>query len=204
MLYIEKNQKEVVKYNCTLDIEKIKEIREELINNYSNVIRIRNLKCLSNKDDIENDRIKNYVNNGIEINFDYYIYPELVVYIDMLLNGNISVLKDVIEYKQKKFSIKNLGDSNLRNVICNNISQSLSIDFTPNDLLYYIKNQNNFISNNLNQSDLKYELIKSISFNKIASVNLNEFYQMINFLNLDSKDVLNNEAGVVKKRKKCN
>lgn len=203
MYYIEKNEKEVVKYELILHKNGINEVRDRLIKDYSTKIRINNFLCFCAVDDLETDNIKEFVNYGDRIGFNYYIYPELVILIDMLLNGNAYALKEIINYDLTDITYKNLINENNLLKISNNISKELDVNFSSNDLLFYI-NQSNLKLNNVDYMFLKDELLKCISFKKISTISLNNFYEMMEFLNLDSNDVLNSGTNVVKKRKKCN
>ena len=200
MYYIEKNEKEVVKFKIHVYEERLNDIRDRLIKDYSSIINIDNYFCFSNVKKIETDHIKNYTNNTLKVNFSYYIYPELVFLIDMLLNNNVSVLTKIINYKQEKLDYKKINNDNLINFMTNNISENLNIELNTNDLKYYLNNEKNIYINNEDHTFLIEEIFGCISFERVDSINIKDFYKMIDFLNLDTKDVFNSEVESVKKR----
>ena len=200
MYYIERNDKEVVKYKVHLFEERLNDIRDRLIKDYSSIINIYDYFCFSNIKKLETDNIKNYSNNTLKVNFSYYIYPELVVLVDMLMNNNLSVLSKIIDYKQEKMDYKKINNDNYINVMSNNISKSLDIDFNPNDLKNYLNNGKNIYINNEDYLFLKDEIISCISFERIETVNLKDFYKMVDFLNLNSKDVFDYQIESVRKK----
>lgn len=202
MYYIEKNEKEIVKYKVNLYEERLNDVRDRLIKDYSSIIYITNYYNLNNIDKIETDHIKDYSYNNFKMNFNYYIYPELVILIDMLLNGNVYVLPNIINYEQKNVKIEDIINDNHINLIYNNILKGLNIDFNINDLYSYMNEDKNIYINNEDYTFLKDEIISCISFKKIDSIKLNDFYKMIDFLGLDTKDVFNSEVSVVKKKKR--
>ena len=200
MYYIEKNEKEVVRFKIHVYEERLNDIRDRLIKDYSSIINIDNYFCFSNVKKIETDHIKNYTNNTLKVNFSYYIYPELVFLIDMLLNNNVSVLTKIINYKQEKLDYKKINNDNLINFMTNNISENLNIELNTNDLKYYLDNEKNIYINNEDHTFLIEEIFGCISFERVDSINIKDFYKMIDFLNLDTKDVFNSEVESVKKR----
>ena len=202
MYYIERNEKEVVKYDVKIFERGIEEIRDRLIKDYSSIINIYNYFCFSNVDKLETDNIKNYSNNSLKVNFSYYIYPELVHLIDMLITDNISAIAKIVNYEQPKINSKELFNENYLLFIANDISNKLNIDFDVNDLKSYLKEQKNIYINNDDYMFIKEELLKCISFERIDSININDFYKMMNFLELSSKDIFNDQVASVKKRKR--
>lgn len=202
MYYIEKNEKEIVKYKVNLYEERLNDVRDRLIKDYSSIIYITNYYNLNNIDKIETDHIKDYSYNKFKMNFSYYIYPELVILIDMLLNGNVSVLSNIINYKQEKVNLNDINNDNHINLICNNISKGLNIEFNINDLYFYLNDTKNIYINNEDYTFLIDEIISCISFDKLDSIKINDFYKMIDFLGLNNKDIFNSEVSVVKKKKR--
>lgn len=200
MYYIEKDEKEVVKYRIHLYNDHLNEIRDRLIKDYSSIINVYNHFCFSNINKLETDKIKNYSNNSIKIDFSYYVHPELVILIDMLLTGNVTSIEKIINYKQKQISLDNFYNEVFLKNICDNLTNELNIDFTINDLLAYLKNKNNIYINNEDYEFLKEEIMKCISYERISAVNINDFYKMIDFLNISSKDIFNNNINDYKKR----
>ena len=142
MFYFERKNDKIVKYKVHLYTKKILEIRKKLIDEYSSIIRIRNHSCFTAVKKIENDNIKNFNNNSLCVNFDYYVYPYLINLLDRLLNGDIAAINDIIEFKQIYFKKHNLKNNIFINQVCQEISGLLGVDFTCNDLIYYINSEN--------------------------------------------------------------
>ena len=61
-----------------------------------------------NINDIDNDVIKDFKKNNNYVNFKYYIHPELVIFIDMLIAGNVSALDKIINYEIKDIKAREL------------------------------------------------------------------------------------------------
>lgn len=195
MFYLDKNGKEVVKYEVQIHQKGMEEVRDRLIKDYSSTINIYNLICLSNINDIDNDVIKDFKKNDNYVNFKYYIHPELVIFIDMLLAGNISALDKIINYEIKKVNTKELLNDYHVLKICNDISNFLNIEFNSNDLMFYINNYGLNIKNE-DYLFLKEELIKCITFKKCDSINADLFYKALDFIGSE------NNYNYIKSKKK--
>ena len=181
--------------------KKILEIRKKLIDEYSSIIRIRNHSCFTAVKKIENDNIKNFNNNSLCVNFDYYVYPYLINLLDRLLNGDIAAIGEIIAFKQIHLKKQNLKNEIFVNQVCQGISSLLDVDFTSRDLIYYINSENSVLINNEDYSELKNELIDCITFERIDSLDFKEFYKVINFLEYNSNNIINEKNGVKKKIK---
>ena len=195
MFYLDKNGKEVVKYEVQIHQKGMEEVRDRLIKYYSSTINIYNLICLSNINDIDNDNIKDFKKNNNYVNFKYYIHPELVIFIDMLIAGNVSALDKIINYEIKDIKARELLNDYHVLKICNDISNSLNIEFNSNDLMFYINNYGMNIKNE-DYLFLKEELIKCITFKKCDSINADVFYKVLDFI--DSE----NNYNYIKSKKK--
>lgn len=195
MFYLDKKGKEVVKYEVQIHQKGLEEVRDRLIKYYSSTINIYNLICLSNINDIDNDVIKDFKKNNNYVNFKYYIYPELVILIDMLIAGNVSALDKIINYEIKDIKARELLNDYHVLKICNDISNSLNIEFNSNDLMFYINNYGLNIKNE-DYLFLKEELIKCITFKKCDSINADVFYKVLDFI--DSE----NNYNYIKSKKK--
>lgn len=112
MYYLSFKNKELLGYKINIDEEKLKELREEIIEKCS--IVIFTIKEVEKPLDWENDEhIRNYKQVKVDmdkniderndyyiVQYDYYQFPDLVNYVDMLLNNDIkaiSLIKSIPE-----------------------------------------------------------------------------------------------------------
>ncbi len=125
MYYYKKKGKDIIKYEVIIDSEKLNKIRFQIINNCSHIEHITNsVTDRMRPDEFDYEHIRNYNEKYIgrieyndfysspedayEVEYDYYNHPQLVKYIDNLLNGDTSAIeqiqkvKDVVIDKEQK------------------------------------------------------------------------------------------------------
>lgn len=104
MYYLSFKNKELLGYKINIDEEKLKELREEIIEKCS--IVIFTIKEVEKPLEWENDEhIRNYKQVKVDmdkniderndyyiVQYDYYQFPDLVNYVDMLLNNDIKAI----------------------------------------------------------------------------------------------------------------
>lgn len=179
MFYLEKNNNEVVKYKISVKNKKrLLELREKLINNYSSIIKIKDLYSLTVIEDIKDDNIKNFHKHNSVINFDYYIYPELVNLIDELMSGNPNVITNIINYKGNI-----LFNEETLEVISKDIFNKLNVNISKNELIYTIKND--FYLNESDCYDMLQQILKCIEIIKSDSISIEQYNRFINFINYE-------------------
>ena len=114
MFYIEETDDELVKYEVELDTERLSSLKSEIIENCSEKSHTR-FKCEDKSDlwTLEDKDIRNYKEYWLgqieyfgcpktdmyKIEYDIYKHTKLVMYIDRLLQGDGSVIKELKEYK---------------------------------------------------------------------------------------------------------
>ena len=114
MFYIEETDDELVKYEVELDTERLSSLKSEIIENCSEKSH-NQFKCVDKSDlwRLEDKDIRNYKESWLgqikyfgcpktdmyKIEYDIYKHTPLVMYIDRLLQGDGSVIKELKEYK---------------------------------------------------------------------------------------------------------
>lgn len=181
MIYLEKNKNEVIKYNITIKNEKkLLELRKNLIDEYSSILKFRNYYSLTNVDNIVDENIRNYSNNDFIVNFDYLIFPELVSLIDSLLNENGEVINDIVNYNPNIIiTEKQLIE------IQNNIMNKLNINIHYKELVLMFKD--NIEYNEKDYNDILEKILKCIKIVKCDSISLDRYNNFLNFLNQEDK-----------------
>ena len=125
MYYYKRKGKDIIKYEVIIDEEKLNKIRFQIINNCSHIEHITNsVTDRMRPDEFDYGHIRNYNEKYIgrieyndfysspedayEVEYDYYNHPQLVKYIDNLLNGDTSAIEqiqkvkdDVVDKEQK-------------------------------------------------------------------------------------------------------
>lgn len=195
MFYLEKSNNEVVKYEINIkNIKRLLELREKLINNYSSIIKIKDLYSLTDIDCIKDDNIKNFQKNNSVINFDYYIHPELVSLIDELMNGNANVITNIINYKRNaEFNKENLK------IVSKDIYNKLNTYISENELIC-IKS-NNFNLNKLDCYDILQQILNCIEIIKRDSISIDQYNRFLNFINYEDNIPYNKTLEKVRKKK---
>lgn len=114
MFYIKETNNEVIKYEVKLDIEKLKYLRKEIVDNLS-VIKHKDYEAdgvpfpyFFTNNDVRNyeatrtGKYKEYFEEDrpiYRIKYDLYHHPKLANYIDMVLDGNIKGLIKLLAHK---------------------------------------------------------------------------------------------------------
>lgn len=118
MHYYKKKGKDIIKYEVIIDIEKLNKIRFQVINNCSHIEHITNsVTDRMRPDEFDYEHIRNYNEKYIgvieyndfysspedayEVEYDYYNHPQLVKYIDNLLNGDTSAIEEIQKVKDE-------------------------------------------------------------------------------------------------------
>lgn len=116
MYYYKKKGKDIIKYEVIIDTEKLNKIRFQVINNCSHIEHITNsVTDRMRPDEFDYEHIRNYNEKYIgrieyndfysspedayEVEYDYYNHPQLVKYIDNLLNGDTSAIEQIQKVK---------------------------------------------------------------------------------------------------------
>lgn len=117
MIYINQEKDELVKYEVEIDIEKLKELKIEIINNcaeikhrfyedskfpnYHDLLHIRNYNFEFIKTEYFNNT-RTLPQNIYKFEYDEYIDPILVTIIDKLLSGDTTAIKKLDNPKENK------------------------------------------------------------------------------------------------------
>ena len=118
MYYYKKKGKDIIKYEVIIDTEKLNKIRFQVINNCSHIEHITNsVTDRMRPDEFDYEHIRNYNEKYIgrieyndfysssedeyAVEYDYYNHPQLVKYIDNLLNGDTSAIEQIQKVKDE-------------------------------------------------------------------------------------------------------
>ena len=197
MLYFRKNDDVIEKYQIDFDKEKIKKLKQEIINNCS---LIKHIEYESDYTPIlSNEIVKNftYTRTGKEreyfeetrdiyhYSYDKYEPPYLVELINQLLNDNSKVIDQILNYEISSESTIDdsieLAYKEFKEIDPENVTKKAEKLKELEDLLK-AKNYN------INQQniDLYYkELIELIKFNLIDSLPINELNKIESFLEIN-------------------
>ena len=197
MLYFRKNDDVIEKYQIDFDKEKIKKLKQEIINNCS---LIKHIEYESDYTPIlSNEIVKNftYTRTGKEreyfeetrdiyhYSYDRYEPPYLVELINQLLNDNSKVIDQILNYEISSESTIDdsieLAYKEFKEIDPENVTKKAEKLKELEDLLK-AKNYN------INQQniDLYYkELIELIKFNLIDSLPINELNKIESFLEIN-------------------
>ena len=197
MLYFRKNDDVIEKYQIDFDKEKIKKLKQEIINNCS---LIKHIEYESDYTPIlSNEIVKNftYTRTGKEreyfeetrdiyhYSYDRYEPPYLVELINQLLNDNSKIIDQILNYEISSESTIDdsieLAYKEFKEIDPENVTKKAEKLKELEDLLK-AKNYN------INQQniDLYYkELIELIKFNLIDSLPINELNKIESFLEIN-------------------
>ena len=109
MNYFKKVDNKIEKYSVELDIEELKNLRKEIIDNCSNIVHkdyedMLNFPTIGKYHEIRNDSMemtnKTKSRFGFDLTiwhytYDEYIYPVLVIFIDRLLDGEVEAIDNI-------------------------------------------------------------------------------------------------------------
>ena len=118
MYYYKKKGKDIIKYEVIIDAEKLNKIRFQVINNCSHIEHIKNsVTDRMRPNEFDYEHIRNYKEKYIgvieyndfysssedeyAVEYDYYNHPQLVKYIDNLLNGDTSAIEQIQKVKDE-------------------------------------------------------------------------------------------------------
>ena len=197
MLYFRKNDDVIEKYQIDFDKEKIKKLKQEIINNCS---LIKHIEYESDYTPIlSNEIVKNFTytrtrkereyfeetRDIYHYSYDRYEPPYLVELINQLLNDNSKVIDQILNYEISSESTIDdsieLAYKEFKEIDPENVTKKAEKLKELEDLLK-AKNYN------INQQniDLYYkELIELIKFNLIDSLPINELNKIESFLEIN-------------------
>ena len=197
MLYFRKNDDVIEKYQIDFDKEKIKKLKQEIINNCS---LIKHIEYESDYTPIlSNEIVKNftYTRTGKEreyfeetrdiyhYSYDRYEPPYLVELINQLLNDNSKVIDQILNYEISSESTIDdsieLAYKEFKEIDPENVTKKAEKLKELEDLLKAKK-----LNINQQNIDLYYkELIELIKFNLIDSLPINELNKIESFLEIN-------------------
>lgn len=190
MIYYKKEDIQVYKYNVTFDKEKIIELRNEIIDNCSEVIHRETKNTFAPTSKIGVMEIRNLNKKKIDIiskndyypdeilyqyTYDEYVYPYLITIIDNLLIGNAKYIDEL--------SIKNIDREKLP------IKDAIELAIT--EIKYIHKGEDSEIINK-KLEELETLLIKKITINNSEKSLLEYYdrvYKLFNFEYVDSMSI---------------
>ncbi len=198
MIYYELDDKVINKYEITYDINRINEIKKEIINNCSKIEHVEIEREYSFNDNyFENKLVKNHTSEPIGFNeyydgtrsvylhrFDLLTPPNLVELIDRLLSDDKSAVNEIYFYQEEKVSFDKEIDA--KNKEIDSINNS-DVDKKINKLkelkelleLKYI---------NRDQKSTKEYYIKLLDYihvTFISSINISDNNIISDFFNMD-------------------
>jgi len=209
MLYFLKEKDKIIKYHIEYDVDKILQIRQDIIDNCSyirhfnyistdkhidNVDRIRNLKI-----DLCNIKTKDKHGNLVDtfhIEYDLYTYPIWIEIIDHFLKGNSETINDIFkeikptispEKKQILNCIKEQANdlSNLSNLSNEYITIIKKLQLLGVEYENICQKEQENIKQDINYH--KKRLQESITFLKIDELSLSEYDRLLNFFDKEPK-----------------
>lgn len=200
MTYYQEEKEEVIKYDVTLNKEKLTRLRDEVINNCSKVVHREyesdiepdffDVKRYRNYRAKKTGRVKEYYGedkNIYELQYDEYIYPKLVNYIDMLLRGDFNIAYQSLKvYKgeNQEEPIESNGFIEIKTSIEHELTKD-EINITKlKELLNKVEEyQNNLKLNKKRKSDMNYyqEVMSCITLTEIDRITKNEVKRVENF-----------------------
>ena len=105
--------KNINKYLVNFDVDRLKELRREIIDNCSNIVHVA-YRTVEELDDFDNEHIRRYgsyrlggmnyrnfyygASIGAYVEYDYYEYSKLVEILDNLLKGNMNCLDELFNF----------------------------------------------------------------------------------------------------------
>ena len=129
MYYIEETDNALIKYEVELDTDRLKSLKEEIIENCSEISH----HCYESDyelthDYLQNHDIRNYhftetgkkkdyfeeTRDIYKIEYDEYDHPLIVEYIDILINGDTSVIPSLENYSSFSHPLEKLEQSEAR------------------------------------------------------------------------------------------
>ena len=198
MIYYELDDKVINKYEITYDINRINEIKEEIINNCSRIDHVEFEREYSFNDNyFENKLVKNHTSEPIGFNeyydgtrsvylhrFDLLTPPNLVELIDRLLSDDKSAVNEIYFYQEEKVSFdKEIDAKNKESDSINNSDVDKKIN-----KLKELKELLELKYINRDQKSTKEYYIKLLDYihvTFISSVNINDSNIINDFFNMD-------------------
>lgn len=210
MIYFKRNEDIIEKYRVTFDKEKIKEVRNEIINNCSFIKhheyesdygpRFTKEDIIKNFKHTNTGKKKEYFEETRDIDlfsYDEYIPPHLVDIIDQLLNGKAKAINKIFRY--------DISDKSTIDDKINAVNQEI-IEIAPENIeerkekLVELEELLKVKELNKNQKDIEIyynELINLISFELIDTLLVNDLKRVEDFLELTlaNRVIVNNTDG---------
>ena len=196
MIYFKKCGDYISKSYVTIDIDNLKNVREEVINNCSGIIHHEHVCNIS---EIENRLVgidyKNLEKEKIDdvtykIIYDEYKYPRLVELIDKLLSGDSSVISEIASPKETN---QNYYDENIEKLndeinTINNFSTDVKIRKLIELRKLIIEAEINRKRKNIAKY---YEMVKTlITVHHIEDISLNTIEMVEKFFDISIDDVI--------------
>lgn len=209
----------VVKYEVNLDINKLNQIKREIINNCS-IIEHKSYETTNPIIKFESPYMKNYKSEKTNkkdfktkkqiyiVSYDLYNYPYLVKLINELLLGNTSVIDEIKNYKEN-FSIEepsiNKEYNRLLSLLEKEDIKIVGAQESEEEkqkrihnlkkleiLLTNYQQEKVLYSKNNNIEEYKLKVLECIKLKKINSISLEVFLDMQNFFNDSTPQNLHN------------
>lgn len=198
MIYYELDDKVINKYEITYDINRINEIKEEIINNCSRIDHVEFEREYSFNDNYFEDKIvRNHISEHIRFNeyfdgprsvylhrFDLLTPPKLVELINRLLDNDKSAINEIYFYQEEKVSFdKEIDDKNKEINSINNSEVDKKID-----KLKELKELLKLKYINRDQKSTKEYYIKLLDYihvTFISSINISDNNIISDFFNMD-------------------
>ena len=198
MIYYELDDKVINKYEITYDINRLNEIKKEIINNCSKIEHVEIEREYSFNDNyFENKLVKNHTSESIGFKeyydgtrsvylhrFDLLTPPNLVELIDRLLSDDKSVINEIYSYQDEKVSFDKEIDE--KNKEIDNINNS-EVDKKIEKLKELKKLLALKYINRKQKSTKEYyiKLLDYIYVTFISSVNINDSNIINDFFNME-------------------
>ena len=214
MIYYELDGKTVNKYNIQCNINRIKELKEEIINNCSKMKHVEIEREYSFQDTyFKNKTVRNHNCENIGFNeyydgsrsvylhtFDLLTPPKLVNLIDRLLNDDKTVINEIFNYQEEKVSFeKEIDDKNkeIDSIDNSDVDEKIKKLNELKELLN-LRNLNWYQEST---KDYYTKLLNYISVEFIGSLNIDEENKVQTFFDIDLS-ILNGDVSILDNAKK--
>lgn len=202
MTYYQEEKDEVIKYDVILNKEKLTKLRDEIIDNCSKIVHKKyesdiepdffDVKRYRNYSAKKTGRVKEYYGENkdiYELEYDEYIYPKLISYIDMLLTGDFTSAYESLKVYKGEIQEESIEDDNFPE-----IKQCIEQELTKAEININIsmlkallnkveEYQNNLKLNQKRKSDMNYyhEVMSCITLTEIDRITKVEVKRVENF-----------------------
>lgn len=201
MYYFRKEKDVIVKYKTILDVEKLKKLRCEIIDKCSLIIH-KCYKTTHRPNEYDYDHIRNYKEKKIGVieyndfysmpedqylvEYDYYKHTSLVTLIDILLEGNINVIDEIIKLQDSNMKSEILKEelellneqneiiNNLNNAEINNRDKQIELLNLSQKKLQDFKKKKDLNKNQVSEIIYCSQILECITLEKIDTININK------------------------------